>query len=85
MTCPPCNGDCQDCPERRRVDFETKYRSEMEVLALLENKRMQHLTGSKGIWPSQQEVRSRGQAGGRPKRKVFFDPQDTHNEDGSLK
>ena len=56
---------------------EDLYRKCLESVAPKENKRMQNVAGSKGIWISQQDAFSRGQVGGRPKnRKVFFDPQD---------
>ena len=65
---------------------EDLYRKCLESVCNAENKRLQKVTGSKGIWPSQQDASSRGQVGGRPKkRKVFFDPQDTHDSNGDLK
>jgi hypothetical protein len=64
---------------------EDEYRLCLARVCKAENKRMQHIHGSKGVWISQMDAKSRGSIGGRPRRKVFFDPQDTHNDDGSLK
>jgi len=65
---------------------EDLYRKCLETVAPKENRRLQNVTGSKGVWPSQESASSRGAMGGRPRhRKVFFDPQDTHDSNGDLK
>ena len=64
---------------------EDLYRKCLESVAPKENKRMQYVARSTGIWPSQEVASSRGALGGRNRRRVFFDPQDTHKKDGSLK
>lgn len=65
---------------------EDAYRRRLEQAAKEENRRMRKVSGSTGVWPDQMSAKSRGAMGGTPRRrKVFFDPQDTHNADGSLK
>ena len=64
---------------------EDLYRQCLESVCKAENKRMQYIARSTGIWPSQQDASSRGAMGGRTRRTVFFDPQDTHDSNGDLK